>query len=188
MGCKREEYQPLGPDSYVISHKLNMRIIVYCLLIIQLLVLLLWISTLFERKSHVNQNIFSNLDNIHINKIKAVLPEPSFVNYNENFAFETPSECTNLDCEKFDCYPEPEVSESLCVNRGCCWKPKSDKYVPSCYYKTSYMGYSIVNTTYTKRGLQSFLKRNFPSPYSDDVQLLKMNICYLSNDTVHIKV
>ena len=47
---------------------------------------------------------------------------------------------------KFDCYPEPNANEELCLSRGCCWSPtEKAPYVPFCYYPTNYALYSFLN-------------------------------------------
>lgn len=100
------------------------------------------------------------------------------------------------DDEKYDCYPEDGGNEQACNERGCCWQPKDNKTgldypplnVPWCYYPKSYGGYKYLNISYSKNGVRAFMQRTFPSPYPNDVEILRLDFHYESNDRLHLKV
>lgn len=108
--------------------------------------------------------------------------------------------CSNFkDAEKFDCNPENGSNEASCLKRGCCWASKQSSHrqahdhfppldVPWCHYPKNFGGYEYVNMTTTDQGAFAFLKRNFPSPYPRDVQILRMNVEYQTADRVRVKV
>jgi len=92
---------------------------------------------------------------------------------------------------RFDCHPDSGVSQSACEARGCCWeatKSAQQPGVPACSFPVDYGGYRTVNVTSTENGLEAFLERTFPSPYPDDVNLLRVDVTYRSDDIVRVKV
>ncbi|KAK6627314.1 hypothetical protein RUM44_009791 [Polyplax serrata] len=98
------------------------------------------------------------------------------------------STCTKNKNERFDCHPEPGGDKNNCVQRGCCWDESIGEPGPACFYPTPYNGYKIVNKTEAKMGMQIFLTRIVPSAYPGDVNLVKLDVHYLSSTTIHVKI
>lgn len=48
---------------------------------------------------------------------------------------------------KFDCFPQGNADENLCLKRGCCWSFTDKQSVPFCYYPSNYALYSFINVT-----------------------------------------
>ncbi len=48
---------------------------------------------------------------------------------------------------KFDCFPQGNADETLCLKRGCCWSFTDKQSVPFCYYPSNYALYSFINVT-----------------------------------------
>lgn len=102
------------------------------------------------------------------------------------------------DKDKFDCYPENGANAKACEARGCCWIPRKNKYkrrkidvpldVPYCFYPNNYESYKYVNITKTSFGLIAYLKRNFKSPYPNDIAIIKMTVKHETENRLHVKV
>lgn len=105
------------------------------------------------------------------------------------------------DNEKFDCHPDRPVSEEECLKRGCCYSPESDltvkdfdlidsRYlgVPSCYYSSKYVGYELGNVTSSADGLTATLSRKIPSGFPSDVQSLDLEVVFIDDANLRIKV
>jgi lysosomal alpha-glucosidase len=115
-------------------------------------------------------------------------------------------QCAKIsDDFKFDCHPEDGANESHCKARGCCWVPKRKRLlnkqfvenkraehtplnVPYCFYPPAYGGYKFLNITETPSGSISFLQRTFKSPYPYDVEVIRMDIRYETEQQLRIKV
>lgn len=106
------------------------------------------------------------------------------------------AQCPKIeDAYKFDCYPEDGGSEEKCKERGCCWVPRGTKKagmpplnVPWCYYPNNYGGYKYVNITASNNGVVAYLKCTFPSHYPNDISLLRMNVEFVTDYQLHVKV
>lgn len=107
------------------------------------------------------------------------------------------SQCKLLNnSEKYDCFPEEGATVDACEARGCCWIPLQTNNkalnvplnVPYCFYPPNYKSYTYVNVSETAYGLNAFLRRQFRSPYPDDVEIIRMDIRYETSNRVHIKV
>ena len=102
-------------------------------------------------------------------------------------------QCSNFQpAERFDCYPQPNANQEGCEARGCCWNIIKDanlpKGVPFCYYPKQYGGYEVVNSTSSDSGQTVLLRRTFQSTYPRDVQLVRMDVEYQTNDRVRVKI
>lgn len=104
------------------------------------------------------------------------------------------AECGNIQlAERYDCFPEINSNQQTCEARGCCWvaadkSNPSTRDVPWCFYPKNYGGYEYVNRTDTSTGQQAYLRRTFQSPYPNDVQLLRLDIEYQTDNRVRVKV
>ena len=105
------------------------------------------------------------------------------------------------DLDKYDCYPEDGSNQDNCEARGCCWMPKPGVQrsssrsgvnvpldVPYCFYPLNYSTYTYLNVTETAFGLVAFMKRNYRSPYSDDVETIRMTVKFETEHRLHVKV
>lgn len=104
-----------------------------------------------------------------------------------------PSQCKGFqDNERFDCFPQGDVSEDDCNNRGCCWAPvnstKGQLGVPFCYYPSDFKTYSYSNISITDFGVTALLENKLNSSYPDNIKLLRVNINFLTGNTLQIKV
>ncbi|XP_072161184.1 lysosomal alpha-glucosidase isoform X3 [Bemisia tabaci] len=99
--------------------------------------------------------------------------------------------------DRFDCFPRGPSNESVCTQRGCCWKPTESRTemdgfkkldVPWCYYPVAFKSYEQVNKTVANHVTTVFLRNVIKSPYPDDVPLLRMVIKAESNFRVHVKI
>lgn len=177
MNLKKTEYQCLYPTGYSTNHKYNTKIIVYCLLVIQLMVLAIWLSTFWKTERMCDTTLSTN--NVNVQQILLPIMAEEFIDN---------STCTKNKNERFDCHPEPGGDKNNCVQRGCCWDESIGEPGPACFYPTPYNGYKIVNKTEAKMGMQIFLTRIVPSAYPGDVNLVKLDVHYLSSTTIHVKV
>ncbi|XP_066997663.2 lysosomal alpha-glucosidase [Anabrus simplex] len=120
-------------------------------------------------------------------------------NYFERTSETTFLQCSNIpDIMKFDCYPESGATEPLCKQRGCCWLPRkwedttihSDVTVgvPYCFYPMNYGGYKFLNISKIAYGMTAYLERTFKSPYPDDIKVLRMDVKYETQYSLHIKL
>lgn len=98
-----------------------------------------------------------------------------------------------LDNERFDCFPNDNASEDLCNQRGCCWAPvntsaKGEMGVPFCYYPSNYKSYQYINVSHTDNGITAYQENLIKSTYPDNIQLLKIEVNYISDNIFQIKV
>lgn len=105
-----------------------------------------------------------------------------------------PDQCVNIiNSERFDCYPQGSATEKSCNARGCCWAALpngsvSDLNVPYCYYPKSQNTYKTINITVTDLGATVFLQNVYQSPYPNDINVVKMDFSYETEDRLHVKV
>ena len=62
--------------------------------------------------------------------------------------------------QRVDCFPDGQATESMCLNRGCCWQPYSPPdlgVVPSCYYPLPANTYELDDVEETDAGLSGTL-------------------------------
>lgn len=97
------------------------------------------------------------------------------------------------DNERFDCFPNENASEDLCNKRGCCWAPvitsaKEEMGVPFCYYPSNYKSYRYINVSHTDIGITAYQENLIESIYPNTIQLLKIDVNYISDNIFQIKV
>ncbi|XP_064418118.1 maltase-glucoamylase [Latimeria chalumnae] len=82
---------------------------------------------------------------------------------------------TIQESERIDCIPDGVASESKCVQRGCCWKPLSDRNVPWCFFPKNH-GYEVQgNQKQTASGLETQLNRmDCPSLFGGDSETVQL--------------
>lgn len=106
-------------------------------------------------------------------------------------------QCNNVpEILRFDCYPEPGVSESSCTSRGCCWRPLTKQNltvpvpskIPLCYYPKDWTIYKYENFSQEKNEFSGFLKKTGSSFYENDLPLIKVEASSISNSILHLKM
>ncbi|GFV46113.1 lysosomal alpha-glucosidase [Trichonephila clavipes] len=112
-----------------------------------------------------------------------------------------PDTCSIPDVEKFDCHPDRPISEAECLKRGCCYIPASDLSVkdsdlikssflgvPSCFFSRNHKGYEIDNIIRDADHIEAILSRNISSGFPKDVQNVHLNISFIDNVNLRIKL
>ncbi|ODN01640.1 Lysosomal alpha-glucosidase [Orchesella cincta] len=90
---------------------------------------------------------------------------------------------------KFDCHPEADAVENVCIKRGCCWNPVGPKNgIPWCYYPYGFSYFAFNNFTSTKLGLQGTAVSVRLSVRPKDVKNLNIQVIYETEDIVRIKI
>ncbi|CAF3331628.1 unnamed protein product [Rotaria socialis] len=93
-----------------------------------------------------------------------------------------------VDSARFDCHPEPSVSQQSCLDRNCCWKPifspairllknHSTNYfegVPWCYYPRDFPTYQI--------------KTNESTSFGQRLTIVKRQSTYMPNEILNLTV
>ncbi|XP_061072796.1 sucrase-isomaltase, intestinal [Conger conger] len=94
--------------------------------------------------------------------------------------------------ERFDCHPEERATEETCKARGCIWEPFDSSPIPWCYYPRDH-GYAVENVQENNDGMSFVIRRDSKRqiarrPGSPDIDLLQVEIKYLSGDMLQFKV
>lgn len=97
------------------------------------------------------------------------------------------------DEDKIDCFPQRKSNQLSCENRGCCWASLKDNHkinsnVPYCFYSQNYPSYYYLNITETAFGLIAYLKRDYKTPYPDDIKIIKLIVKYETDSRLHFKI
>ncbi|NXA12159.1 MGA protein, partial [Sapayoa aenigma] len=91
--------------------------------------------------------------------------------------------------ERFDCYPNPDLTKEKCEQLGCAWEETSNPDVPSCYYNST-NPYSLEKIQYSPTGvvgdlrLDSALVRASTTPIST----LRLQVTYHLNNMLQFKI
>ncbi|XP_035210738.1 lysosomal alpha-glucosidase-like isoform X2 [Stegodyphus dumicola] len=107
--------------------------------------------------------------------------------------------CASIsDVDKFDCYPDAPVTETECIQRGCCYQPLSqlNKSVshfpplgtPYCFYPVNYNGYIITNVSQDGQRIQVRLQRTSSSGFPNDIKNLLLVITFIDDSTLRVKI
>ncbi|XP_052750004.1 lysosomal alpha-glucosidase-like isoform X2 [Galleria mellonella] len=117
--------------------------------------------------------------------------------YNKKSYMERTPEILKEMCEKiadnmrFDCFPRGSPNEKDCVNRGCCWNPvtlEQKDGIPYCFFPPQYDTFRFLNMTEDKHSTTVFYEKARPSGYPDDFEFARIDIKYLSDEVVQIKI
>lgn len=142
----------------------------------------------FDQKDDNSTNIFgfNTVNNVLLETVKSPPPLP------------LPGMCGNIsNIERFDCFPRGKANESSCNLRGCCWampQGKSnessftDLNIPYCFYPNSYSNYQFVNISVNDLGATAYLKMIFNSTYPRDIEYVKLDFMYETENRLHVKV
>ncbi|CAB3259578.1 unnamed protein product [Arctia plantaginis] len=97
--------------------------------------------------------------------------------------------CSKMDeINRFDCFPQGNANEKDCNKRGCCWKSTETHGVPYCFYPSHYDSFHFINMTEDKHGMNVYMEKVRPSGYPGDFEVARMDIKYLSDDCLQIKI
>ncbi|XP_053996416.1 lysosomal alpha-glucosidase-like [Hylaeus anthracinus] len=107
-------------------------------------------------------------------------------------------QCNNVpEILRFDCHPENGISESSCMQRGCCWKPVSKQKltsqqvplkVPYCYYPKNWSIYKYENFSKDGNDFSGFLKQTGNSFYKNDLPLIKVETTSIDESIMRLKI
>lgn len=100
----------------------------------------------------------------------------------------TGDQCSIVISKRFDCLPRGPTTEENCISKGCCWGKIEDKNVPWCFYPVQYSSYKFINVSEYDRGITAYLESTITSPYPNDVKLLKLDVQYISDVQLRVKV
>ncbi|KAI5703867.1 hypothetical protein M8J76_001346 [Diaphorina citri] len=92
------------------------------------------------------------------------------------------------DKERFDCFPNGQVTEESCTARGCCWSISNNSKVPACFYPHGLQSYKVVHIDKHSYGLDVYWKNTIKSPYGSDVQMLQMSVKFETVQRLHVKI
>uniref|UniRef100_A0A146LXI0 Lysosomal alpha-glucosidase n=2 Tax=Lygus hesperus TaxID=30085 RepID=A0A146LXI0_LYGHE len=93
--------------------------------------------------------------------------------------------CAAIKELRFDCFPQGTVSQTECVNRGCCYQ-ESTGPIPSCFYPAGYASYNYTNILFNDDNITAELTASFKSPYPKQYAKVYLSIVYLRPDVVGI--
>lgn len=105
--------------------------------------------------------------------------------------------CSGIaDQDKFDCHPEASATEDVCQQRGCCYNPvgasKTSDFpplkVPWCFYPSDYAGYVLGKVLQDGKDIRATLKRNTPSGFPHDIQILNLVVSFIDDSMIRVKV
>lgn len=100
----------------------------------------------------------------------------------------TQDHCTIISFARFDCFPRGHATEEACNHRGCCWQQSEEANIPSCFYPILYNSYNFVNVSESTDGIVAYMKLVKPSVYPDDLKFLRLDVNYVGEALVNIKV
>ncbi|XP_051839078.1 sucrase-isomaltase, intestinal [Antechinus flavipes] len=86
----------------------------------------------------------------------------------------TPGKCpsdvnVNID-GRINCIPDQFATETLCIQRGCCWSPLNSTTYPWCIFGYNH-GYDVYNQQATKAGMEVKLSRiSSPTLFGNDIE------------------
>eukprot|EP01083_Nonionella_stella_P228678 810222_1 len=91
---------------------------------------------------------------------------------------------TSLPSPRFDCFPEDNATERLCIKRGCLWS----EIIPKCYYPSDY-GYVLDGEIESSsNGYTALIKQRYPSYYdTSPIPEVRVNIYEETQHRMRIK-
>ena len=98
------------------------------------------------------------------------------------------------DNARFDCYPEPNPTQSQCEARNCCWHPddqKSDTIeigVPFCYYSKDFPSYQVVTNQSTDFGQRLRIIKHQKTYMPNDILDLTVDLIYETQQRLRIRI
>lgn len=94
--------------------------------------------------------------------------------------------CSFSKEERFDCYPESDVLQEMCLLRGCCWDNETETPI-KCFYPKNH-GYRMIDQKSFQQGFEILLTR-LPSPsrYGNHINNVKIRVEMQSSTRLRIK-
>lgn len=103
----------------------------------------------------------------------------------------TDPHCTDIPvAQRSDCWPQGGASQQSCIAKGCCWGSSGKNLggVPSCYYPSNYVGYTVDSAKQIPRGMRYSLSRNSSSGWPSDIKSLTLDVIYETQQRLHVKL
>ena len=103
-------------------------------------------------------------------------------------------ECPDIpNSLRFDCHPDPEVTQESCQARGCCWKPPNLESlplnIPYCYYPERYSLYKRVNSSRSDTVEKHHFVNVRPSGFPKDVKNVEVEVsCFNDPSILRLKI
>ncbi|KAI0986617.1 hypothetical protein GJ496_005558, partial [Pomphorhynchus laevis] len=95
------------------------------------------------------------------------------------------------DEDRMDCHPATGASQSVCLERKCCWNTPSSGItgnVPSCYYPTNYPGYALKSSALIKGGFRYYIEREERTYLPDELIQLMADLTYVSESILRLRI
>uniref|UniRef100_A0A146UTA2 alpha-glucosidase n=1 Tax=Fundulus heteroclitus TaxID=8078 RepID=A0A146UTA2_FUNHE len=95
------------------------------------------------------------------------------------------------DAFRIDCHPHPNMNESSCLERGCCWKDPlagSDTDAPKCYYPAEFSPYRIDSMESIKDGMKYTIVKDKPSYVPKDILRLDVYVTFVQGDIARVRI
>ena len=103
-----------------------------------------------------------------------------------------PAQMNDDEKSRINCFLEEEskfenLTEYSCMERGCVYKPSEYERVPTCYFNRTSIGYALESQLNDN---EFILKRdsNAKLPYIAAIEDLRLDVEYLGDSIVHVKV
>lgn len=160
-------------------------LLLICCIAITLAVLLLNYET---NDKHIDNKNNKNEKIVNYEKEEILNNDLNKIKYKENYLPLINEQCNIISSKKFDCLPKGEVNEEHCINLGCCWLKTDDTNIPKCFYPLHFKRYEYVNVTEHDNGIISYMRLIKSSLYPNDINILRLDVKYISETTINVKV
>lgn len=102
-----------------------------------------------------------------------------------------PTQLNNDEKSRINCFLEEEsefenLTQYLCEERGCTYKPSEFERVPTCFFNRTNIGYLLESQQKNEYKLKRDRKAKLP--YIGSIENLNLDIEYLGDSIVHVKV
>ncbi|CAF2141540.1 unnamed protein product [Rotaria magnacalcarata] len=94
-----------------------------------------------------------------------------------------------VEAARFDCHPEPFVSQHKCLTRKCCWKPVSSLITPANKNRSTNSFGENVPWCYYPRDFPMYqIKTNESTAFGQRLTIVKQQSTYMPNEILHLTV
>lgn len=108
-------------------------------------------------------------------------------------------QCPDIpDNLRFDCHPDPGISEESCQARGCCWRPPEPQLevdedslplnIPYCYYPDRHSFYKHGNSSVTKFKITHDFANVQASAFPKDVENVQVQVTCFDKSILRVKI
>ncbi|XP_042534803.1 sucrase-isomaltase, intestinal isoform X2 [Dipodomys spectabilis] len=99
-----------------------------------------------------------------------------------------PAELNDLTNTRINCIPEQFPTQTVCAQRGCCWRPGNNTGVPWCFFADNH-GYRVQQKTAKNTGLEATLNK-IPSPtlFGNDIPTVLLTTQSQTANRLRIKI